>query len=211
VRIENYPHATDETYTIPVNGLKNFNFYYNQNGTGFLPAGGYTVTYLSSSFGYLAHETITYSPNSGHTNGNAVRAFNSPPDTPRGMHGLVYGRIGENVYPIPNAIVYAYPYFTFGSFAVQARTNADGYFSIYTKNGSSAEFLPVYYGTTPPAEYYSFHIQGDLNGCLFIETRSSELWQPDNTTDPSNSSYFVTEAETDLNIPILDPVPNSCP
>ncbi len=205
VRLQTYPESESAlNYILPVNGLTNFNFYYKPDGDGFLSSGDYVVTYLGSnqttSYGY---DIVTYAPNSGHTNGVQVRAFNSPPSNPLGIHGVVYGQTNEFIAPIPDALIFAVPYFTFGTFSVLARTKGNGYFSFYYKNVASGEnsttFLPVFYSTSPPREYYDFLISGSVNGCNFsTSTNYHYIWQPANTTNTSISNYFVADADSDV-------------
>jgi hypothetical protein len=184
---------------LPVNGLKNFNFYYSpglSNGIQFLPAGTYRVHYYGADkTTHYGYDQVTYSPNSGHTNGVEVRPFNNPPATPRGVHGIIYGRLDSGDYPLENAQVLALGLFT--SALVQSRANANGYFSIYYKNGYGAQFLPVYFGTSPPAEYYHLSISGSVNGCFFSGYYSDVLWEPQVPNDPDDAGYFVTDAEWD--------------
>lgn len=192
---------------LPVNGLGNFNFYYEPSGQGFIPADTYRVWYFAANkttnYGY---DTVSYSPNGGHTNGEEVRPFNDPPGTPRGVHGIIYGRIGGVDYPIPNAQILALPSFQFGQFGVQSRSNGDGFFSLYYKNGYGALFLPVYFQTSPPAEYYNLSIQGSVNNCFFIRSYQYDaLWQPYVPDDPDSEHYFVTDAEFDWGNLILTP------
>lgn len=99
--------------TVPLNGLKNFNFYYTPSGTGFLSGGpvlgGYIVTYLNSSQVncYGSGDIVTYMPNSGHTNGVQVRPFNGSTTMRLGVHGTILARVpggGGVTAPLKNAI-----------------------------------------------------------------------------------------------------------
>lgn len=206
VHIENADTASIG-YTIPVNGLKNFNFYYIKEGTGFLPGGSYSVSYLDSSLSTLATEGVNYTPNSGHTNGTQVAtAFNDPPSTPRGLHGVFYGRIGGVDYPFADAAVTVVGHYL--QTEIHVRANATGYFDAYYQNGSANAFLPVdashYY-----QEYYNVIVSGNLHGCTFATILPLDFgayWSPYNTTNPSASSYFVTDAETDIGDWFLTPI-----
>lgn len=184
---------------LPVNGLGNFNFYYLPEGNGFIPGGNYRVYYYAADkITHYGYDTVSYSPNGEHTNGVEVRPFNDPPATPRGVHGVIYGRIDGVAYPIPEAQIFAQPLFQLGQFIVFSRSNANGYFSIYHKNGYEAKFLPVYFFTVPPAEYYRLEMSGTVNGCFFVGTYIDVLWQPANPDNPNDASYFVAEAEYDI-------------
>ena len=69
------PDEDPITITLPLNGYKNFNFYYTEDGNSFLSGGGYTVTYKNSSGTncYGNSDFVVYNPNGSHTNGVAVR------------------------------------------------------------------------------------------------------------------------------------------
>jgi hypothetical protein len=195
---------------LPVNGLGNFNFYYKQDGVnGFIPGDTYRVWYYAANkttnYGY---DQVTYSPNSAYTNGVQIRAFNSPPSTARGVHGTVYGRINGVNYPLSNALILSQGFFT--SYTHLSRTNGNGFFSIYYRNGYGANFLPVYYETfPPPVEYYTLYIQGSVNGCNFYETYPADaIWQPLETLYPADPDYYVTDAEYDWGTLVLEP--DSC-
>jgi hypothetical protein len=192
VHIEN-ADSTSFGYTIPVNGHKNFNFLYLKDGTGFLPGGTYSVSYLDASQSTLASETVNYTPNSGHTNGTQVAtAFNDPPSTPRGVHGRIYATIGGVNYLFPNATVTTVP--SLQSVSVQVKTNDNGNFFTYYQNGNARAFLPI--NTSIGYEFYDLIVSGSLNGCTF--SRYFDLnadWHP---VDPSLSTYFVDWAEVDV-------------
>ena len=50
VRMESYPEIDGGlNMTLPLNGYKNFNFYYTEDGNGFLSGGGYKLTYITSA------------------------------------------------------------------------------------------------------------------------------------------------------------------
>ncbi len=91
VLLQDYPEFDGGLiYFLPVNGRSNFNFYYNPEGTGFLPTGTYKLTYLNGTLNTsYGDDIVYYSANSGHTNGVQVRAFYNPPSTPLGVHGVV--------------------------------------------------------------------------------------------------------------------------
>lgn len=197
VRVE--PNDTDDAigYTIPVNGLKNFNFYYLSSGMGFLPGEHYTVSYLDSTqttmYGY---EIVNYTPNSGHTNGTQVAtAFNSSPSTPRGLHGRIYGTIAGVNYLFPNAKVVTVPHLQTTS--VEVRTNDNGNFYAYYQNGNARAFLPI--STVYGYERYDLIVSGTLGGCSFSQYINLDaIWEPYNAIDSSLSTYFVDWAETDV-------------
>ena len=194
-------------YILPVNGLRNFNFLYNPDGQGFLPGGGYTVIYLSANQStVLGSETITYQPNSGHTNGNAVRPFNNPPSTPRGLHGKVYARIGGVNYPFSNASVHLLGRTLQNN--VDLKANGEGFFSAYYTNGNTGQFLPVN-PLIGGHEHYDIAITGYLSGCGFsIFLPLDAVWEPYNSVYPDLASYFVTDAETDVGDLVVNP--NHC-
>lgn len=132
-------------YTLPLNGSKNFNFYYTPDGNGFLSGGGYRVTYLNASGTncYGSGDIVTYSPNSDHTNGVQVRPFNNPPATPYGARGYFLAKIpggGGATTPPTNAVAelaHSAPFYLY-----KARTNGIGYVSIYYSSYSPGTFLP---------------------------------------------------------------------
>lgn len=175
-----------------------------------MSGGGYKVNYLNAGQVdcYGTGDIINYRANYLHTTGAQVRPFNGPSQL-LGMRTTVLGRIGETVAPLVNARVFAYPLHLPG-IQVQALTNGTGYFSIYYKNGNS-NFLPVWSGYNPPAEYYQFIIVGSRNGCNFQTILNNELWYPFNTVNPNSPSYYVADAGYDLgyltnNQIILNPV-----
>ncbi|CAN5365615.1 hypothetical protein BH10ACI3_BH10ACI3_21220 [soil metagenome] len=190
VLIETNP-AVDEGFSmiVPVNGLGNFNIYYSPDGMGFVPAGSYRIYYLNASrttnYGY---DDVGYIPNSGHTNGVQVRAFNSPPSTPRGIHGVVYGynSLGS-VVALHDLTVWSY----LGADSQYAKTNGAGYFSVYYANGIVNEFL----GT---GDHRDVWITGSQDGCNYVGhvPGSDIIWSPD--TNPSSPGYYVTNAEMDV-------------
>jgi len=201
VRLEHYPECEcGFFYTLPLNGHKNFNFYYNPDGPGsFLPGGGYKVTYLgadqTTAYGY---DIVSYSPNSGHTNGVAVGAFIDPPSSPLGIHGTVYGyNSAHAVIPLNNLNVSA----RLGSEVAYAKTNGNGFFSAYYTYGNTATFLPT-------GDHWAVHISGFIDGCGYDHLdNSSVIWQP--LTDPTEYGYYVNGAEMNLDqfIPILECMP----
>lgn len=210
-QIHHYPdYATGDgipswSQTLPLNGLKNFNFFYTADGTGFLPGGlilgGYIVTYLNSSQVncYGSGDIVSYSPNSGHTNGVQVRPFVPAPTgqpTPLGIHGLVYG------YNSVGAVVALHDlnvWGTLGTDTQYARTNGSGYFSIYYSNGNPGGFLGAGdHRTVYISGDISGEISGDQRGCayFYIVSGSNIIWAPD--TNPSSSGYYVSGAEMDV-------------
>ncbi len=183
-RINHYPDYGEGdglpswSQTVPLNGLKNFNFYYTASGTGFLSGGpvlgGYIVTYLNSSQVncYGSGDIVTYTPNSGYTNGVQVRPFNGSLTTPLGIHGTVLARIpggGGVTAPLKNAIASVGP-----ANSHKAITNGAGYFSIYYSliYGADGGFLPS------SAVYYT-RISGEYDKCTYT-------WD-----DPLGSIYLI--------------------
>lgn len=188
-------------YIMPLNGHKNFNFYYVPGGNGFLGGGNYKISYWNASLTtrYGEYEYVTYSPNSDYTNGIQVRAFNDPPSSGHflGIHANVYGYApgGQTVVPLNNMSVTS----TLGSYTDHARTNGNGYFSLYYADG----FHP---GTfLPSGDHWHIIIYGSQNGCTYFhyEDGTNNVWAPD--TDPNSSGYYVSNAEMDMTsyIPIL--------
>lgn len=188
-------------YILPVNGLRNFNFFYTPDGTGFLPKGGYTLTYLAANQStVLGYETVTHTPNSGNTLGTEVRPFNIPQGyetTPRGLHGIVLGNIGGTTVPLQNAQIIGFPN---GGPNVQTRTNGNGYFSIYYQNGTSGTFL------SPYSINWAIQISGTVNGCSYFRTipvGDIAPWAPSNTGYPAEPSYYVSAAEVVVDVPVI--------
>lgn len=211
-RVKIEPNDTDAPigYTIPVNGHKNFNFLLLQDGSAFLPAGHYTVSYWNADLTTLyGDEIVNYLPNSGHTMGTKVRDFNIPPGyqtTPRGLHGIVYGRIGGVNYIFHDASVNVIGRTL--HYVVNLRTNGDGYFSAYYTNGYAGEFLrvnPIIGGY----ERYDVIITGYLNGCGFSSYLPIDaVWEPLNSVYPDMLTYFTWDAETDVGDLVI--TPNNC-
>lgn len=206
-RITTYPEMDPSdgfSQTIPLNGLKNFNFYYNADGTGFLSGGGYRVRYLNASqANCYPDDIVSYSPNRAHTNGVQVRPFNSPTLTPLGMSGVVLARIpgggGTTTY-LENAIA------AVGDnapiFPERAKTNGLGYFSIYYSTQNPGEFVF-------PDTAYDIRISGFQNGCSYVWERSRwVVWLPFyGLGDPQ---HYVTGAEQGLGTIIIDSLDPGC-
>ena len=118
-------------YDLPLNGRKNFNFWYGQDGTAFLTGGKYKVSYWNANLTtrYGNYDFVEYWPNGGNTNGVEVRPYNTVTST-RGIYGTVlgYDRNGF-IVPLPKLSVTAMPSWDAPSTSV--RTNGDGFFSIY--------------------------------------------------------------------------------
>jgi len=198
VRLDTYPESEGLEYILPVNGLKNFNFYYAQSGTGWLPGGGYKISYwnagLTTSYG--TPDIVSYSPNSGHTNGVKVRDFNNPPSDPLGIYATVKVYVpngGGALTPLKNAVVIITG--DDGGNGGILKTNDNGYFSFYyvQVNYNLGSFL------TPNTYHYSAQISGSQNGCSYTYQSQGEiLWNPTNTGDPTLSSYYVTDARYDV-------------
>lgn len=144
VLLQDYPEYDGGLiYFLPVNGRSNFNFYYNPDGTGFLPTGTYKLTYLNGTLNTsYGDDIVYYSANSGHTNGVQIRAFYNPPSTPLGVHGVVKVYVpggGGTTTPLENATIRIRP--LGGGDDVLAQTNANGYFSVYYENDNFGHFL----------------------------------------------------------------------
>lgn len=141
----------------PVNGLGNFNLYYTPDGTDFIPSSSYRVWYFgkdkTTTYGY---DDVAYTANSGNTNGYQIRAFNNPPSWPVGVHGVVLAKIpgqGGTTTAHTNATISlaGIPGFYF----YKAKTNGNGYASVYYNSVNSSEFLPY-------SEVYDLKISGTL-------------------------------------------------
>lgn len=194
-RLELYPSDAEGdgigwNYIIPVNGLKNFNFFYTADGTGFLSGGGYKVTYLNASQVncYGISDVVYYRANAGHTIGVQVRPFNNPPATPLGIHGIFRGYVpggSGSTVALENALVFiSYP----GVPLIRAKTNGIGYYSIYYGNENPNVFVP-------PINNWSLLFQGYYNGCGYSHTYTGIIWFP--VTDPNSPAYYVNGAEWD--------------
>jgi hypothetical protein len=189
--------------TTPVNGLSNFNIFYTWDGANFLTGGTYKLTYLDASLTTsYGTDIVTYSPNSHHTNGVQVRAFNSPPATPRGIHGIYQGYIpggGGTVAPLENGTVYIS---AAGGYYEQARSNGDGYYSIYYDNSYPNSFVPA-------ITNWNLYFSLTLNGCAYNDLRQDDIiWNP--STDPNSPNYYVAGAEVDLGTRILTSTTPGC-
>lgn len=184
--------------TVPLNGYKNFNFYYNDSGTGFLSGGGYIVTYTNASGTncYGSGDIVSYSPNGNHTNGTQVRPFylgttGYEMTIPRGVHGLVLVKIpggGGTTTALANATATL----TLGVLTWREKTNGIGYVDVYYSSRLPGTFLP--YAEQP----YDLSISGVKTfgslTCTF--TYSSPIgpyviWRPD-------GSYVNLGAEFDF-------------
>lgn len=208
VRLENYPEVEGGlSYVIPVNGATNFNFFYTPDGFGFLSGGGYKVTYLganqTTSYG---SDIVTYQPNVRHTNGVKVRDFNilSGASASLGIHDVVRIYVpngGGAVTFLPDALIRASSHQ--GGPLVFVRTNGNGYFSVYYNNGSTGSFLNGY------LTHWDFYISGTYGGCSYAYNAAptNAIWLPSNFSDPSQTSYYVYDAETVPDIPIISPEP----
>jgi len=201
VRLDPYPDIGCESceYVLPLNGLKNFNFYYTVDGLGFLSGGSYRLTYLDASLvpSGLRGEIVSYTPNADHTNGVTVRDFNPVPTgqpTPLGIHGVIRGYdLSGAVVPIKNALVRT----SIASYIVFARTNGNGFFSVYYANeGPVNQFL---YNAPHP----SLLIHTIQNGCSYsyFVPPHEIVWAPD--TNSSSPGYYVTDAAWNIGSPIL--------
>jgi len=181
--LQTYPEVDEGVnITIPLNGHKNFNFFYTEDGNGFLAGGGYKVTYLNSSGTncYGSGDIITYSPNSGHTNGAQVRAFNNS-SGPYGVYGTVLAKIpggGGTTTPLENATATL----TLSALTWKEKTNGNGYVNIYYSSREPGTFLP-YAG--PP---YDLAVSGMMSfgslKCTYTYTNPIGpyvIWRPDDT------------------------------
>jgi hypothetical protein len=191
VNIQNYPEVEGGTdITLPLNDYKNFNFYYTEDGNGFLSGGGYRVTYRNASdTNCYGQNIVTYSPNSDHTNGVQVRPFVLSGSfgnvtTPRGVHGIILAQIpgrGGQTVPLQNATV------SVGDsplFHDKEKTNGIGYFSVYYSSYSPGSFLP-YDNVT------DFKVSGMYMGCTyFYELDEYVIWTP--------GSDYILGAEFDM-------------
>jgi hypothetical protein len=197
VNLQTYPVIDDGiNITLPLNGYKNFNFYYTEDGNGFLAGGGYTVTYLNSSgtncFG--SGDIVSYSPNSSHTNGVQVRPFYGGLTTPRGVHGIFLAKIpggGGATTPLANATV---SLGQSGYFPNKEKTNGIGYYSIYYSSFNPADFFPY-----SPATY-DWRVSGILGfdvKCTYSrdDRMGDVIWVP--------LGGYIVGAEYDLGTIIL--------
>lgn len=187
-------------YTLPLNGLKNYNFFYTADGNGFLSGGGYQVTYLNASLAtcYGPSDIVDYSPNRAHTNGVQVRPFNGTLTEPRGVHGIAKGLVpngGGAVVPLENAVVFLT---AAGAGVPKAKTNGNGYFSIYYDSQTAQSFLPDIF-------HWTISVQGFYNGCLYTGSYGDQtIWMPD--TNPNSPTYYVNQgAAWDAGTLILPP------
>lgn len=187
--------STNWTYTLPLNGPKNFNFYYSSDGMGFLSGGGYSVTYLNSGNVncYGNPDIVTYRNFGPHTSGVQVRPFNPPPPggaTTVGIHAIVRAMIpgggGTTTVPLEDATAYTIT----GGYLINARTNGNGYFSLYYGNANPNIFLP-------DINHPDVYIAGVYNGCTYTWFDPSPLWEPE--SDPNSPAYYANEgAESNL-------------
>lgn len=208
-RIEPYPdYAAGDDFpswsqTLPLNGVKNFNFFYTANGQGFLSGGGYKVRYFNASQAtcYGSGDIVTYSPNSGHTNGVQVRSFNPVPTgqpTPLGIYGTILVKIpggGGATAPLENADVAVTD--SIPALGWRAKTNGSGFFSIYYSSQNVLEFVP-------PDNVLHFYASGMYGGCPYsLVLNNWVVWLPYNTSDPSLASYYTTLADWEV---VWDPL-----
>lgn len=209
-KLELYPDPTQGeglvswSQTVPLNGLKNFNFYYTSDGIGFLSGGGYRVTYQNAShvncYGLIG-DIVTYSPNRAHTNGVQVRPFNGNLPSPLGIHGYVFVKIpgGDGATaPLENAIVSVGETAVF--FPYKAKTNGVGFFSIYYSSQTPGEFLP-------PDNNYYFKISGVFNNCSF-NYDGFAIWLP--YYGPGDPQHYVTFANEDQGTILLESTVQGC-
>lgn len=185
---------------LPLNGHKNFNFWYTPDGSGFLSPGNYKVSYWNESLTtqYGGYDYVYYPPDSTHTSGVQVRPFSSyvPEAPPRGIYGNITGfnRLGQ-VVALPNltvtAALQANPNYT-----ASVRTNGAGFFSIYYRQESLQGFLQ-------PADfpaYYDVLITGTLGRCRYSRLIESVDYNPTNASIPTLPSYYYDFASAAVNI-----------
>lgn len=192
-------------YSIPINGLGNFVFYYAPTSNGFLPGGNYCINYLGAdritSYGL---DCVTYTPNSGFTNGVEVRPLNPGAGGPLGIQGTVLGYVndftGSRIEPLTNAFLLLQE--TGGPYEAVGTTNGNGFFSFYYTGGTEQNFVPR---PTQPQGYYQLIIYAQRDNCTYTYTAFPLYYFLTNTTNPNLSSYFVTNARTVVDIPILQP------
>lgn len=202
VRLDTYPESEGGEIILPLNGAKNFNFFYNADGSGFLAGGSYKLGYWNATLTtrYGAYDFLLYSPNNEHTNGYKVRDLNilTGASVSLGIHGILLGYPlgGGTPVPIQNATVRTVP--NKGGSTVTTRTNANGYFSSYYNNGAMSSFLSAY------NVHWGFIINGSQNGCNYSYTNllSDVIWTPNATVgDPY---YYIGGADVEANIPVLN-------
>lgn len=204
VNLQDYPAVDGGTnITLPLNGYNNFNFFYTEDGNGFLSGGGYTVSYRNSSGTncYGSGDNVTYSPNSGHTNGVQVRPFNTS-SGPYGVHGFVLAKIpggGGTTTPLSNATASL----GINVYLWKEKTNGNGYVSIYYSSWEPGYFLPY---SGPP---YDLKISGSLKFGLINCTYNWNpnyhdiIWRPD-------GSYVNLGADFDFGTITIESSTSGC-
>lgn len=184
----------------PLNGILNYVAYFDPTVGGsaneyFLLEGNYTLTYLDVSGNPitpvgLSNPTdgpINYVPNAGFTNGLQLRPANPGAGGPLGLQGTV---TDLNNVPVFNAIVKISRPASLITFTT--RTNANGFYSFYYNNAANKNFVP--------AGGYNILVTKSIpKGCTASQERRNIQYQPTNTTDPLQSSYFVAGARTVAN------------
>jgi hypothetical protein len=186
------------TITLPLNGAKNYVFYYAPTSTPaanrFLPAGSYRVDYINALGGTRLAGSVTYAPGTTYLNG--VQVPNNPPNTPviagaLGIQGTVKQEVGgiqpETILPrqvpIFNATVELLSSTT-GKLIESVPTNGNGFYSFYYTLGVNEFFvLPDSYTVSVT---YNF---GTLSQAVDYAP----------STDPTSPDYFVLGAQAFAN------------
>jgi hypothetical protein len=120
------------------------------------------------------------------------------------MHGVLLGYNSSGaIVPLPNVPITAIPYIQQGTVSsTRVITNSNGYYSVYYMNGIPSQFLSEAPGYGH--EDYYFLISGVVGNCSYNYTSQPDfVWDVENATDPSSSTYFVDGAETVVNLPVL--------
>jgi len=218
VRYARLVDLTGPVVTIPVNGLKNYVFYYEAallSGTspylsavvdGFIPGGTYRVEYLDQ-YGNLTTTagcapsaisgncTATYSPTTTFLASVSIagQPINNGPlgSLVPGISGTIFSSAGG---VLTNATV---SLIANGRTVGTVKTNGNGFYLFYY-TGTAVK------GFVPPGSY-SVQATSAL-GCT--GTRTGVNYAPSNVSDPTQSTYYVTGASLvnqNLTLP-----PNAC-
>jgi hypothetical protein len=190
-RYVQFQGASGDTYTLPLNGILNYVGYYIPSSGAFIPGGEYSVYYLNSAQAILASAgTVTYSPNSGYTNGVEV----SPPN-PGATGALgISGTFTVEGTPFPGATVTLYN--SSLDVIATATTNGDGFFSLYYGPSLSSGF-----GFVPAGSYQvtiTYSSRRPPRCIIDYRASVSATYSPTNTTNPTLSSFYVANAVTNL-------------
>ncbi len=182
--------ASGDTYTLPLNGILNYVGYYIPSSGAFIPGGEYSVYYLNSAQSVIGSAgTVTYSPNSTHTNGVEVSPPNPGAYGALGIQGMV--ALPPGPLTVGSVILSSSSGVTTG-----ATLNGAGFFSFYYSSGLTEN------GGFIPAGTYNIEVTGatqESEKCFYIfHAKASGTYSPTNTTNPSSASYYVTNAATNL-------------